>query len=103
MKIGINLLSQGESQLTGTSRYVSELVREMATLEGRVELEVLCNEWAMEQASRWVARNVKVKKAGGQGSGNSRYSRVAAIGVGLARSGHLARQSPPTWTQSNTR
>ena len=56
MKIGISLLSQGESQFTGTSRYVSELVREMTTLEGRVELEVLCNEWAMKQASRWAAR-----------------------------------------------
>ena len=37
-------------------------------------------------------KNVKVKQAAGFGLGNSRYSRVAAIGVGLARSGHLARQ-----------
>jgi alpha-1,3-rhamnosyl/mannosyltransferase len=92
VKIGISLLSQGESQLTGTHRYVSELVREMASQEGSVELEVLCNEWAMKHASSWAASNVEVKRAEGFELGTSRYSRVRAIGVGLARSGRLARQ-----------
>jgi glycosyltransferase involved in cell wall biosynthesis len=92
VKIGISLLSQGESQFTGTNRYVSELVREMASLQGRVELEVLCNEPAMARGASWAAPNVQVIQANGFKLGNSRYSRLAAIGLGLARSGSLARQ-----------
>jgi glycosyltransferase involved in cell wall biosynthesis len=92
VKIGISLLSQQDSQFTGTSRYVSELMHEMASLEGRAKLEVLCNERAMAQAASWAAPNVTVKKASGFKLGSSRYSRVAAIASGLARSGPLARQ-----------
>src|SRR6187200_2962466 len=77
VKIGISLLSQGEGQFTGTNRYVSELMREMASLKDRAELEVLCNERAVAQAASWAAPNVKVKKASGFKIGGSRYSRVA--------------------------
>jgi glycosyltransferase involved in cell wall biosynthesis len=92
MKVGVSLLSQGESQFTGTGRYVSELMREMASLDGRVEIEVLCNKVAMEQARPWQTTNVQVREVRGFELGRSRYSRAAAIGFGMVRSRALARQ-----------
>ena len=95
MKIGISLLSQAESQFTGTARYVSELLREMAALDGEVRIEVLCNELAVESAMNWAARNVDVRRAHDFRLGHSRHSRVVAITRGLLHSGPLARQFSP--------
>jgi glycosyltransferase involved in cell wall biosynthesis len=95
VKIGISLLSQAESQFTGTARYVSELLREMAALDGEVQIEVLCNELAVESAINWTARNVDVRRADDFRLGHSRHSRAVAITLGLLRSRSLARQFSP--------
>jgi glycosyltransferase involved in cell wall biosynthesis len=92
MKIGISLLSQAWHQVTGTSRYVSALVREISLMDGEIELEVLCNTPAMEQARAWTAPNVVVKEAAGYGVGDSRLSRVGGMAAGMAWSRRLARQ-----------
>src|SRR4051794_27757456 len=79
VKIGISLLSQAESQFTGTSRYVTEVVREFASMEDRVELDVLCNRLALEQYTSLAAPGVQLREARGFRQGDSRYSRLAAI------------------------
>jgi hypothetical protein len=95
VKIGISLLSQAESQFTGTARYVSELLRELAALDGEVKIEVLCNELAVESAMNWAARNVDVRRVDNFRLGHSRRSRVVAITLGLLHSGPLASQFSP--------
>jgi glycosyltransferase involved in cell wall biosynthesis len=94
MKIGISLLSQAQSQFTGTSRYVSELVRSLASL-GEVELDVLCNEPAMAQAADWAGPNVTVKRATGYADRTSRISRLGAMAGAVALPARLARQFSP--------
>lgn len=74
---------------------MSELLREMAALDGEVQIEVLCNELAVESAMNWAARNVDVRRADAFRLGHSRPSRVVAITLGLLYSGQLARQFSP--------
>jgi glycosyltransferase involved in cell wall biosynthesis len=96
MKIGISLLSQAEEQFTGTNRYVTELVRELASMgDEAVELEILCNPASMREAREWAPPSVVVKGAGTDSLGGSGLSRIAAICAGMIRSRPLAGEFSP--------
>jgi glycosyltransferase involved in cell wall biosynthesis len=95
VRVGISLLSQDHQQFTGTGTYVRELIRELGRRPDQVELEILCNEHAIELLHGWAPEGAEIKVATGYRIGSSRVSRVAAIaGASLRRRSLQAQLSP---------
>jgi glycosyltransferase involved in cell wall biosynthesis len=93
MRIGISLLSQGQEQFTGTSRYVNELVRALAN-QGEVDLEILASRGSAAPSTVDPA-TVTVRVVGSKRFAGSGPTRAAAIAAGMLFSRRFARGFTP--------
>jgi glycosyltransferase involved in cell wall biosynthesis len=94
VRIGISLLSQGREQFTGTSRYVTELIRSLAR-RGDVDLEILANAGAASEVPGEGGSSVSIRRTGSRRLAGSGVPRAASIATAMLRSRRLARAFSP--------
>jgi glycosyltransferase involved in cell wall biosynthesis len=92
LQLGMPLLSHDPGQFTGTGTYVRGILAEFGRLGADIEVEVLCNEHALEFLGDLGRANVAPRQAQGFRVGGSRASRMAAIAGALVLPGRLAGQ-----------
>ena len=92
LRVGMTLLSHDPGQFTGTGTYLRGILSEFGRLGAQIDVEVLCNEHALEFLAGMGRVNVALERAHGFRVGGSRASRMAAIAGAVVRSGRLVRQ-----------
>lgn len=79
MRLGVSLVSQGESERTGTATLVRGLLREFSKRSHEIDVELLCNGYGYETFQAFATSNVRFVQANGRPVGPSRLSRIRTV------------------------
>lgn len=92
IRVGISLLSQDRSQVTGTATYVRELLQAFAGRAEELTIQVLGNEHPLELWPQSSDGQISVDRARGFRVGQSRYLRMATLVAAKLAPERLSRQ-----------
>ncbi|MHB8656596.1 MAG: glycosyltransferase family 4 protein [Solirubrobacteraceae bacterium] len=92
LHVGISLVSQAADQTTGARNIIREVVLEMGRRPAEIEVELLCNQHAMESMANTARPNVRLIRADSLSFGQSRGGRAIAVAHARAFPGRMARQ-----------